>query len=80
MRKLYQSMGGNMDDDVDNPALAREDLQCWYDNIEQCDGKTWLKRIEYIHVCGMPPRLHMPYNCIYCSWCHHGEMRAPMVI
>ena len=52
MRKLYQSLGGNMDDDVDNPALAREDLQCWYDNIEQCDGKTWLKRIEYIHVCG----------------------------
>ena len=26
IRKLYQSMGENMDDDVDNPALAREDL------------------------------------------------------
>ena len=35
IRKLYQSTGKNMDDDVDTPALAREDLQYWYDNIEQ---------------------------------------------
>ena len=38
MIKLYQSMGENMDDVVDNPALARQDLQYWYDNNEQRDG------------------------------------------
>ena len=52
IRKLYQSMGGNMDNDVDNPALAREDLQYWYDNTKQCDGKTWLNRTEFVHMCG----------------------------
>ena len=36
IRKLYQSMGGNMDDDIGNPALAREDLQYWCDNIKLC--------------------------------------------
>ncbi|DBA83016.1 TPA: hypothetical protein ACH3X1_006792 [Trebouxia sp. C0004] len=49
-RKLYQSMGENMDNIADDLALAREDLQYWYDCIELCDGRSWLKRAAFIHV------------------------------
>ena len=51
IRKLYQSMGENMDSQADNMVLAGEDLY-WYDNMELCDGKSWLKRTSFIHVCG----------------------------
>ena len=67
IRKLYQSMGGNMDDDTGNPALTREDL---YDNIELCDGKTWLRRTEYIHVCGDASTVGW---CIYTTWGNAGS-------
>lgn len=52
LRKLYQSMGGNMDEETGNAALAREDLQYWHDNLDLADGKSWLKRTSLIHVCG----------------------------
>ena len=50
MRRLYQSMSENMDADTDDPALAKVDLQFWQNNIDHCDGKTWLKRGSYVHV------------------------------
>ena len=52
LRKLYQSMGGNMDEETGNAALAREDLQYWHDNLDLADGKSWLKHTSLIHVCG----------------------------
>ena len=39
-----------MDDDIDDPALAKVNLH----NIDHCDGKTWIKAVRTymsVHAC-----------------------------
>lgn len=50
MRRLYQSTSKGMDDDIDDPALAKVNLH----NIDHCDGKTWIKAVRTymsVHAC-----------------------------
>ena len=52
LRMLYQSMGENMSSTADDAGLAREDLQYWHDNIDICDGESWSRKADNIHICG----------------------------
>ncbi|DBA66486.1 TPA: hypothetical protein ACH3X2_002457 [Trebouxia sp. C0005] len=74
LRKLYQFTGRNMIEDTDTATLAREDLQYWHDNLDLTDGKSWLKRISLIHVCGDASEV----GCG--SFMPNGELDAAMVV
>lgn len=52
IRRLYQSMGEDMDSIAEDAGLALQDLQYWHDNIDVCDGKSWSRKTESIHICG----------------------------
>ena len=63
-----------MEDTADNLPLAREDLQYWYDCIELCDGKSWLKRDACIHLCGDASKVG------YGAYTPDCELQHPMVM
>ena len=67
-------MGENMDSLVEEAGLAQEDLQYWHDNIDLCDGKSWVKRTDSIHICGDASKVG------YGAFTPNQELPQPMVM
>ncbi|KAL0041151.1 hypothetical protein WJX77_006885 [Trebouxia sp. C0004] len=67
-------MGENMDNKVELPQLARQDLHFWLDNIDDSDGKSWLKRDAFLHVVGDASKVG------YGAYMPNAELAEPMVM
>ncbi len=74
IRRLYQSMGENMDSIAEDAGLALQDLQYWHNNIDICDGKSWLRKAESIHICGDASKVG------YGAYTPNDELQQPMVM
>lgn len=75
-RRLFQAMSGNegWDLPVQDSTIAVPDLQYWLDNLNLCNGKTWLKRLQYIHIVGDASSVG------FGAFTPHGELPSPMVV
>lgn len=75
-RKLFQAMSGSegWDLPVEDSTIAVPDLQYWLDNLDRCNGKTWLKRLQYIRIVGDAS------NVGFGAFTPHGELPSPMVV
>lgn len=70
LRSLYCAMHpeAGWDSLVPQLELTKEDLQYWSENLEACNGKSWLRRNNVIHVCGDASSVG------YGAYTPHGEV------
>lgn len=64
----------NWDAPLEDLPIAMPDLQYWLENIDLCNGKTWLKRFQYGHIVGDASSVG------YGAFTPHGELPGPMVV
>lgn len=76
LRSLYWAMQPEVGWDmlVSQLELTADDLQYWSDNLELCNGKTWLRRDKTIHVCGDASSIG------YAAYTPHGEISHHMAL
>ena len=75
-RCLFQAMSSsaNWDAPLEDLPIAVPDLQYWLENIDLCNGRTWLKRYQYLHIVGDASSVG------YGAFAPHGELPSPMVV
>ena len=54
--------------------LTEDDLQYWSENLETCNGKSWLRRDKVFHVCGDASSVG------YAAYMPHGEVEYGMAL
>ena len=76
LRSLYQvtQPEAGWDTFVAQLDLTQEDLQYWLENLDTCNGKTWLKRGNTVHVCGDASSVG------YAAFTPHGEITDDMAM
>lgn len=76
LRSLYCAMHpeAGWDSLVPQLELTKEDLQYWSENLEACNGKSWLRRNNVIHVCGDASSVG------YGAYTPHGEVSYDMAL
>ena len=68
------SSNTSWDAPIEELPIAIPDLQYWLENIDLCNGKTWLKRFQYVHIVGDASSVG------YGAFTPHGELSSPMVV
>ena len=76
LRSLYRAMQpeAGWDTLVPQLDLTQEDLQYWLENLDSCNGKTWLQRGSVVHVCGDASSVG------YAAFTPHGEVKYDMAM
>ena len=85
LRSLYNAIQpeAGWDTLVTQLDLTEEDLQYWFENLDTCNGKTWLRRDNPIHVCGHHDAHHDHRDASrmgYAAFAPHGEIKYDMVM